>query len=59
MADVNAWDAAAKKKWIRARLTGRAATAFRRLFDEDREDFDHIAAALKRDSNQNAERTCI
>ena len=44
--DVNEWDADAKKKWIRARFTGRAATAFRRLPEADRETFDKIVAAL-------------
>ena len=48
VADVNEWDAAAKKKWIRARLTGRAATALRKLPDDDRETFDKITAALKK-----------
>ena len=47
MADVNEWDADAKKQWIRARLTGRAATAFRRLPDwADRATFDKIDAGL-------------
>ena len=48
VAEVNSWDAAAKKKWIRARLTGRAATAMRRLSEADRESFDKIKAALKK-----------
>ena len=47
VADVNDWDAEAKKKWIRARLTGRAATAFRRLSAEDKASFATIKAALK------------
>ena len=46
VADVNEWDGAAKKKWIRARLTGRAATAFKRLPEADRATFDKIIAAL-------------
>ena len=46
VADVNEWDADAKKKWIRARLTGRAATAFRRLPEADRATFDKIVAGL-------------
>ena len=33
--EVNEWDADAEKKWIRARLTGRVATAFRRLPEAD------------------------
>lgn len=48
VADVNEWDAATKKKWIRARLTGRAATALRKLPDDDRETFAKITAALKK-----------
>ena len=48
VADVNEWDGAAKKKWIRARLTGRAATAFKRLPEADRATFDKIVAALKK-----------
>jgi hypothetical protein len=46
VADVNEWDASAKKKWIRARLTGRAATAFRRLPEADRATFAKIVAGL-------------
>ena len=46
VADVNEWNADAKKKWIRARLTGRAATAFRRLPEADRATFDKIVAGL-------------
>ena len=48
MAEVNEWDADAKKKWIRARLTGRVATAFRRLPEADRATFDKIVTALKK-----------
>ena len=46
VADVNDWDVDAKKKWIRARLTGRAATAFRRLPEADRATFAKIVAGL-------------
>ena len=35
------------KKWIRARLTGRAATAYKRLTAEETADYDAIVAALK------------
>jgi len=31
VATVNEWDDETKLKWLRVRLTGRAATAFRRL----------------------------
>ena len=48
VADVNEWDAAANKKWIRARLTGRAAKALRKLPDDDCETFDKITATLKK-----------
>ena len=48
VADVNEWDAANKKKWIQARLTGRAATAFKRLSDDDRSTYAKIVAALKK-----------
>ena len=46
VADVNEWSADTKKKWIRARLTGRAATAFRRLPEADRATFDKIVAGF-------------
>ena len=48
VAEVNGWNAADKKKWVRARLTGRAATAMRRLSDTDKASFDTICAALKK-----------
>ena len=48
VAEVNSWSAADKKKWIRARLTGRAATAMRRLPEDARATFDSITAALKK-----------
>ena len=48
VAEVNEWDADAKKKWIRSRLTGRVVTAFRRMPEADRTTFDKIVAALKK-----------
>lgn len=48
VAEVNGWSAADKKKWVRARLTGRAATAMRRLSEGDRASFDTICAAMKK-----------
>ena len=48
VAEVNGWNAADKKKWVRARLTGRAATAMRRLSDTDKASFDKICTALKK-----------
>ena len=48
IATVNEWDDAAKKNWIRARLTGRAATAWKRLTDAEIDTYEHIVAALKR-----------
>ena len=47
VAEVNGWNAADKKKWVRARLTGRAATAMRRLAEDDRASYATICAALK------------
>ena len=46
VAAVNDWDAAAKLKWLCVRLTGRAATTFRRLPEETRGDFALATAAL-------------
>ena len=48
MAEVNGWSAADKKKWVRARLTGRAATAMRRLSEDDKASFDTICAAMNK-----------
>ena len=48
VAKVNGWNAGNKKKWLRARLTGRAATALRRLPDADKDTFDTIKEALKK-----------
>ena len=45
---MNGWNAADKKKWVRARLTGRAATAMRRLSEDDKASFATICAALKK-----------
>ena len=46
--EINDWDAAAKKKWVRLSLTGRAATAYKRLPDATRGDFAQTMAALKK-----------
>ena len=48
VAEVNEWDRTTKKKWIWARLVGRAATALRRLSEDDRSTHNKIAAALKK-----------
>ena len=48
VAAVNDWGADDRKKWIRARLTARAATAYKRLTAEETADYDAIVAALKR-----------
>ena len=48
VAEVNGWNAADKKKWVKARLTGRAATAMRRLSEDDKASFATICAALKK-----------
>ena len=47
VAAVNAWEDEAKLQWLRVRLTGRAATAFRRLPEETRGDFAAATAALR------------
>ena len=47
VAVVNGWSAANKKKWVRARLMGRAATVMRRLSEVDMASFDTICAAMK------------
>ena len=47
VAVVNGWSAADKKKWVSARLTGRAATVMRRLSEADKASFDTICAAMK------------
>ena len=36
VAEVNNWNVADKKKWVRVQLTGRAATAMRQLSDTDK-----------------------
>ena len=48
IATVNEWTDDAKKNWIRARLTGRAATAWKRLTEADLDSYEHIVAALKK-----------
>ena len=42
------WDDAAKLKWLRVRLTGRAGTVFRRLPEATRGDFKEAKKALKK-----------
>ena len=46
VAVVNNWDDATKKKWLPARLTGRAATVYRRLPDATKDDLAETKAAL-------------
>ena len=48
VATVNGWDDAAKLQWLRVRMTGRAATTFRRLPEETRADFALSVAALQK-----------
>ena len=48
VATVNEWDNAAKLKWLRVRLTGRAGTVFRRLPEATRGDFKEANKALKK-----------
>ena len=48
IAKVNNWNADAKKDWVRARLTGRAAPAWKRLAEGDRDKYEHIIVALKK-----------
>ena len=48
VAEVNGWNAADKKKWVRARLTGRAVTAKRRVSEDDKASFANICAAMKK-----------
>ena len=47
VAAVNGWDEGAKLKWLRVRLTGRAATTFRRLPEATRGNFEAATAALQ------------
>ena len=44
---VNGWEDAAKLQWLRVRLTGRAATVFRRLPAATRADFALATAAMR------------
>ena len=44
---VNGWNADDKKKWIRAQLIRRAATAYKRLTAEETAYYDAIVVALK------------
>ena len=48
VAAVNGWEEAAKLKWLRVRLTGRAATTFRRLPEATRADFTTATEALRK-----------
>lgn len=48
VATVCGWDDAAKLKWLRVRLTGRAGTAFRRLPEATRNDFKEAVQALRK-----------
>ena len=47
VAEVNAWDDAAKSHWIRVRLVSRAQTAFKRLDADTRANYAAAKAALK------------
>ena len=48
IATVCEWDDAAKLKWMRVRLSGRAGTAFRRLPEQVRGDFGQAIAELRK-----------
>jgi len=48
VATVNEWDDETKLKWLRVRLTGRAATAFRRLPETTRADFKEAVKAMRK-----------
>ena len=49
VAAVNGWETGADKlKWLRVRLTGRALTAFKRIPEPARNDYDECKAALKK-----------
>ena len=48
MAVVNGWAADDKKKWIRAQITGKVATAYKRLSADDQSMYDKITAALNK-----------
>ena len=48
VATVCEWDEAAKLKWLRVRLTGRAGTTFRRLPEATRNDFEEAIMALRK-----------
>ena len=48
IANVHGWDENAKRKWLRARLNGRAATVWRRLPAAETDTYEHAVAALKR-----------
>ena len=48
IANVHGWDEDAKRKWIRARLNGRAAAVWRRLSSAEKDTYEDIVAALKK-----------
>ena len=48
VAEVNRWENEESLKWLKVRLTGKAQTAFQRLSEEDREDFDKAMSALQK-----------
>ena len=47
IADVNEWDADKQKKWLPARLTGRAASVYKRLSEETKADLKKTKEALE------------
>ena len=46
-ADINGWDDAAKLRFLRVRLTGRARSVFQRLPEDKKDTFDHAKSALR------------
>ena len=48
IAEINDWNAEAKKKWVRVSLIGMAATAYKRLPEEARADFGATMKSLKK-----------
>ena len=47
VAAVNGWDAEKKLQWLVVRLTGRAATAYRRMPAETKESMEQLRATMK------------
>ena len=45
---INGWDDAAKLKFLKARLTGRAQSVFQRLSDDQKDTFFHATTALQK-----------